>query len=264
MSATSGRVHELANAYRATMLAGDQALAGSPSERKILQAMVAASAEDVLQWVQSRMENGDVVGKPLEALTPVLAQGNVVGGGIKLIREQTLTQAKSVVNATVAGAAAPAWLASVVAVLAGLFGLAQDAGAAFGAALIPAIFAGGSVLYAVIRVAAASPPALQAIGDAAGSAWQNAGSIGSSAGAIFRQHAGPAIEDLGDDGYRAADASPVLTELRHGAKSILAVTYIVLGLCVALFLFGIVNAFEAWADAQCFTGRLPDGTCIGQ
>jgi hypothetical protein len=264
MAEVSSAVGDVANALRATLLAGDQTLAASPTERKVLQAIVAASADDALQWVHSRVQNGDVVGKPLEALTPVLAEGNVVGGGLKLVREQALKQARSVTNAAVFGAAAPAWFASVVALLAGLFAFAQDAGAAFGAALIPALLGGGAVVYAVIRAVAAAPAAVRAIGDAADSAWTRAGTIGSRAEAVFQHHAGPALQQLGGHGYRPAEVSPVLGQLRGGAKSILAVTYIVLGLCVVFFAVGIVNAFDAWSEQQCFSGRLPDGTCIGQ
>ena len=70
-------------------------------------------------------------------------QGDVVGGGLKFVREQTFKQAKSLVTAAVTGAAVPAWLASAAAVVLGVFGFAQDAGAAFGAALIPALLGGG-------------------------------------------------------------------------------------------------------------------------
>ena len=113
-------------------------------------------------------------------------------------------------------------------------------------------------------MAAASPAALQAIGDAAGSAWTNAGTIGSSAEAVFQKHAGPALRQLEGYGYHPPGVSPVLTQLRGGAKTMLGATYLLLGGCVVFFIFGVANAFDAWSQQQCFQGRLPDGRCIGQ
>lgn len=264
MPDVSTAVEDYANALRATMHAGDQVLADNSADRKILQAVVVDSAEGALEWVQTRVQNGDVVGKPLEVLAPALAKGNMVGGGLKVVREQVVKEATAVVTSAISGAAAPAWFASAVAIVLGLFAFAQDAGASFGAALIPALLGGGSVAVALIRLAAASPPALKTLGDAAGSAWTNAGTIGISAAQVFREHAGPAQEQLATHGYRPPATSPVLVQLRGGAQSILGVTYAVLAVCAVFFAVGVMTAFNAWADEQCFGGRYPDGTCIGQ
>lgn len=154
------------------MADGDGQFADDIVERKILQAIVATSAADTLQWIQTRVPDGNAIGKPLEELAPVLQKGNIVGAGLDSAQEALVKQAKSAITNLMIGATVPVWLGAVVAFVAGVFGFAQQAGAQLGATLIPLLVGGGGAAAALVRgVLQVSPAVTKGVGGAATSLW---------------------------------------------------------------------------------------------
>jgi hypothetical protein len=260
MGEPSSAIKDLADAYRAAMRAGDQRFAGDAAQRKILQAIVFDSAARVEQWVKTRVPDGNLAAKPLSELTPELAKGNLVGQGLKGARDEAVKQARAVASAAIAGTAIPAGVGAVLAFFGGVFGFSQEAGLAFGSLVIPTLFAGGSVLFVLMRAAHASAPLVEAAGGVAGSAMSSAGAIGTLADVVFREHVGPALAALAGLGYQPPREPPVLTQLRAWARGILLTVYGILAVCVLFFLAGIGDAFTAYQECRI---RLDDGTCIG-
>ncbi len=252
------QVRGLANAYREAMAEGDRQLTGEIVERKILQAIVASSAADTLQWVQTRIPDGNAVGKPLEELAPILQKGNVVGTGLKNAQDALVKQAKAAAYGLIITGTAPVWFGAVAAFFLGLFGFAQEAGTSVGAALIPALVGGGSVLYAVMRSLQMSGKALQGTGKAAKSLWTSASSIGSRAESIFMGCTMPRLSIV--KGTNAVGGgTPVVTQLRTVAQTIVASGFVVLAICAIFFLAGINNAYNAYKERCPIV--LADGTC---
>lgn len=261
MSDDAARVNELASAYRAAMRAGDTAFAHDRVQRQVLQAIVLDSASRAELWVKTRLS--DSAARPLAELTPALAHGNLVGQGLQRARDEAVRQAKSAVTWLVLGGTTPALIGAVLAFFGGLFGFSQDAGLAIGEAAIPALLAGGPIVYAAFRLLQASPQIVEAGSGAASSALASAEAIGGRAESLFAEHVRPALQRLGPVGYQPAAVSPVLTQLRGGAKGILVSAYVILGLCVIFFCFGIGDAYQAYQEQQVDCLRLSDGSCLG-
>ncbi|TDU87816.1 hypothetical protein EV138_1345 [Kribbella voronezhensis] len=239
------RTAALADAYRQTMLAGDVQLAGRP-ERKILQAMVADSVAEIALWVRTRAPGGDDVAEPLEKLLPDLQKGNIVGQGLQKVRSTLISQAKGLVATVLLGKAMPLLLAGVVAFVLGAVGFAQDAGASVGATLIPAVVGGTVVTGALVRAFQAVPAAVNSVGNAAGSLYDSAASVGSTAEGIFKEHALPAITALYSGANLNAGGVPVVGQLRGLGKSIVGGAYLLLAVCGLFFVSGLVHAWNAY------------------
>jgi hypothetical protein len=248
----------LADAYRRTMLEGDAQLAGQP-ERKILQAMVAGSAADVAAWVRTRVPGGSDVALPLEELIPDLNKGNTVGQGLQVIRSILISQAKGIVTSVILGKSLPLLAGGVVAFILGAIGFAQAAGASIGAALIPTILGGGAIIGALLRAIQAAPAAVNSIGTAAGSLFDSAGSLGSTAERIFREHSSPAITAIYGGAGLPAGPIPVLGQLRGLGKSIVGGAYALLAVCGLFFAAGLMHAWDAYTTPD--PGGLPSN-CI--
>jgi hypothetical protein len=257
MSATEADVRALANAYREAMAEGDQALAQTPVERKILQAVVADSAASTLNWLHTRTQDGNEIGKPLEALVPALQHGNIVGTTLQTAQKTLVSQATSAVTSVVFTGTAPVWVGAILAFFAGWFGLAQNVGEDVGAALIPGlVVGGGSGAYALVRVVQSSGPMIQMSGQVSGSLWDAAGRIGAQAETLFRGTVSQRLTAV----TGSAPESGVLLKMRGTAKTIVATAFGALAIGVLFFLGGVVNAWEAYQN-ECPV-RLTDGSCL--
>lgn len=235
----------LANAFRATMNDGDRELAGRTIDQKILQAMVARSAADTLQWMESRVPNGVPAGGPLERLLPALEKGNTVGGSLALAKDRLTAEAKKLVTAAFVGGTGPVWVGAVVALLGGLFGHMQEAGAAVGAVLVPALVGGGAIVGAVVRgVATLGPSVANAVGSAGTTLWDSTDAIGAGAHRVFTSTALPAMKAAG---VPTPASDPILAQLRGAAKLIVGSAFVVLLLCAAFFFTGLLNAYDAYS-----------------
>lgn len=242
------QVEGLANAYRRAMADGDRELAGSAIERKLLHALVAASAADTARWVKTRVEDGSVAVAPLDDLLPALREGEPIGPGLEAAKKQLGTQARAMANAVIFGAAWPAWTATAVAFVVGALGFSYDAGAATGKALFGLVLGGGSVLFAFVRtLSIAGPKAAEAVSGAAGSLWSWVDGLGLRAEGVVQRAAGPALDDL----YRGAPrpAGPTVTQqVRGSAKVVVGLTYGALAIAGLVFAFGMYEAFSAAAS----------------
>jgi hypothetical protein len=230
------------------MLVGDTQLAGRPIEQKLLQAMVAGSAAETLQWINTRVPNGAVVGKPLEDLSERLAQGDWVGASLRKIKDESLKQAKSLVKAAFLSATAPAWFAVAVGIIGGALGFAYEAGEALTTVVIPLILGGGSTLYYLVRAASMSGPALQALGDGASSLVSSTDKIGQSAEAIFSEQVGSPLASLyGSVGARA-QLPRALADIRTMAKAIVLLAYSALAIVAVFFVMGAYHAVDLYLN----------------
>lgn len=244
-------VRAVANAYREALAEGDRVLAYAPVERKILLAIVAASAADTAAWVKTRVPDGDRVVEPLDALVPVLQKANLVGHGMELAKRALVSQAKSAVSALVLGQAAPILVLAVVAGAAGWLGFSYDAGVSVGGLLIPAVLGGGAALGGIVQAVRAGSRLGPGLGQAAGNLYDSAGLIGSAAEGVVLSAVRQPLTQLRGEGALADGATPVVRELRSAAQLVVVGAFVALGIGVVYFGFGLVDAWEAYSATLC-------------
>jgi hypothetical protein len=258
MPDVGGAVQRLADACRKTMAEGDRLLPKNSAEQKILQALVADTADSADSWVNSRVPNGKTVAEPLTALLPYLRKGDIVGQTLASAQKELTDQARSIVLKAVGTATLPAWAGSVVAFFAGLFLLASDIGAAVGKVAVTTLLGGGVAAIFVLRAVFASGKLVQATPDAAGRLWESIDVIGSQAEKILSEHASPAVADLKRCGYPGDISRRAVTVIRGSAKTITGITYTVLAVCVVVFAFGVISgASDAWNQWQACHPTVP-------
>jgi hypothetical protein len=260
MAAQRIRPDEIKQAYQGAMLKGDQTLAASLLEQKMLQAAVAESMAETARFARSRLPEGEKLAAGLEQVLPAVQHGNWVGQSLEAAKAGLLREARSSVISTFTTAVLPVWVTSAVAFLIGIFGMAQDAGAATGAQFIAILAGGGSITYALFRSAQAAPAVAHAIGGAAKSLLARAGTVGAEAEAVFAATVGPQLAALYGSMGLPPPKMPVIGEIRSAAKSIVLLTYAVVAICALFFIIGFWNVVDAWATQHTCV-RLPDGTC---
>ena len=234
----SVQIVSIADAYRRTLLAGDQQPDWSLVDHKLIQAMVASSAASLETWVQTRVPNGVAVAKPLTDLIPAVSKGDIIGKSLKSLSETLANQAKALASAAVWGSTLPLWVGAVLAFIGGLLVDSQEAGVKFGTLLL----GGGSIVAAVVRGAAMAAPKL---GSAAGSLLSATDAIGSRPERLFASTAQPLVDAL----FRSFAVNPpklqLLGQIRGSAKAVVLGAYLLLGLCALFFGYGVYQAFDA-------------------
>jgi hypothetical protein len=260
--ATITQVSALADAYRRAMAQGDEEFAGAALERKVLHALVASSAADASRWVQTRVPNGTQVAEPLTALVPALQEGDVVGKTLDAIKNQLISQAKSIASSVFLGSSWPLWVGAVVGAIAGLIAMSFDAGVSLGSAFVALLAGGGPVGYAVTRTLHASGPAAQAIGGAAGSLLGAASSVGTRAERVFRDATGPTLAAV--YGGNGTLLPGVAAQARGVARTIVLASYALAIVAGIVFVVGVAQGFSAaFEEKRCEYSQY-DPTCPGQ
>jgi hypothetical protein len=238
------QVDTLANAYRSAMDEGDKKFAERPVERKILQPILAASAADNLSWVQTRLPNGQAIGKPLAELAPALSKGDHVGQSLRAVETKVFGVAKSVVISLVTTAAWPVWLVGAAAFFAGILINVQNVGFNAGKTLAVVAVGGGAAFGALVRAAQASPTLARSIGGAAGSLLDQTERIGGEAEGVFKTAVGPSLTALHTGHAPPIAAAPVVGRLRGWSKAIVLVSYAVLAIGLLVFAVGVYHGFK--------------------
>jgi hypothetical protein len=249
MAVTTHDVRALTNSYRSAVESGDGKLADSPVERKLLIARVAASAQAVRSYLQTRVPDGDTIGEPLDALLPALQKEDVVGKSLAMVEQKARSSARAVASSTLTGAALPAWMLAVVQVVLGIIAFSFDAGEAVGAGLWSLLAGGTAALGFAVRTLVQAGPAMgKAIGDGHNSLMASIDSLGVRSEQLFASTVIPVLAATfgPNNGIRQPDPA---NDIRGYLKGIVVFTYVVVGIATIFFAVGVIDAFEAASKA---------------
>lgn len=251
MDITVAHVRQLANAYRKTMSDGREKFPEGSADRYVLLAIVAASASDSFSWITKHVPDGDLVSEPLKDLASELQKDDKLGTTLQASQTAVMKKARSAISSLAFTGTRPLWLSSILAFFAGIFTYAQNVGAIIGSVIIPAIFAGGSAGFAVIRTLGYSTAL---VSHGAASLLASAQTLGSQPEALFRKTAGPTLDSLfkGSAGPQVAgpqDPVPVVRNLRGLATGIVMLAYAVLAGVLIFFAFGVSHAFTVYTNS---------------
>lgn len=265
MTSLSDQVVSVAAAYRATLLRGDREFVDSPTEKKILQAVVASSVADTSTWIQTRLGSKEAAA-PLDELFSVISVGNVVGKSWEAVKKKALEESRGAVLSLAGTGTAPVWIGAVISFIAGLWALSFNGGVTFANAAIPAILGGGATLYAAIRAAQAAPAVINAVGTGASSILATINGVGIRSERLFITVARPALDALyAQAGVVVPQRVPVLPQIRGAGRSLVIAAYIVLGVGVLAFAAGMLNVISNFGDSlPCPSGQVratPGGAC---
>ncbi|MFI9176104.1 hypothetical protein [Streptomyces lincolnensis] len=250
-------VRALRNAYTRTLDEGDELFRSKPLSKKILLAMVAASAADADSWITSRVQNSSALENELSRLVEVLQRRDVIGNSLQAIRKWVGEQLWRLGFEAVVGTTWP-WLAGAIGTgVSAWLTAAAEAGEATGSFVIPMVLGvlgmgGGVAVYMVRGTANAAEGAGQAMSKATDYLFHRAGTVGTGPERLFEAHVRPALAALFEKHGRAdaslAGPAPVVGTLRRSARTTLALA--LTALVISLFFFAVGFA-DAWDDSDC-------------
>lgn len=243
---------QVANAYRTALSEGDKTL-GRSLEQRILLAVVNESADKTATWLETRVENGGELARPIRDFNQSASRADLVGRAVAAVTSRLFSEAQSAVVSLTFSSTAPLWLASLLGYIGGFFGFAEAFGASIGFGVASALAAGwaGRLAYLAVRaaqIAAQTDPGAQVI-----ATIQSAQSIGASAMRIFQSHAAPAVQRLYALANTAPASSTILTKLRGAAVTIVVAAWVSAGVAVIVFGLGFAKGWTAYQDLNATT-----------
>lgn len=249
-----GTISALVDTYRRAALALDGVT--DPVERELGQATLRLNAISTLshvasksigvaeealsslrQWIQDYSGSGDVAPKVVNQIDSTLKDV-----GVRALKE-------------VAGWA---WNGNAMVLGVGVFGTIfgvgltiVDIGHQAGSALITALLTGaipGSVIYLAIRSGSQAGPA---IARGVRTTWTDASALGSVAEKVLLETCLPAERVVwAAVGGKPYPGVPFIARARTRARWIVGSAIVIAGIGLALFLIGVVRAYNEWQEAQ--------------
>lgn len=249
-------VEQVANAYRAALVAGDTTL-GRSIESRILLAVVNESADMTATWLETRVENGMELAKPIREFNQSASKDDVVSRAIATFSARLFNEARSAVVLFTFKGTAPLWLATALGFVGGVFGYAEAFGVVVGFGLAGLLAAGYASRLVYMAVRAAQAAATTDPGATVIATIQSAQSVGSSAMQIFEATAGPAVERL----YALTNSPPALpttvTKLRSAAVTVVILAWTFAAVAAVFFVLGLLEGYAAYkAQTPTFPSNL--------
>ncbi|MFE7587669.1 hypothetical protein ACFU5Y_39605 [Streptomyces gardneri] len=250
-------VRALRNAYSRVLDEGDELFRTELLSKKILLAMVAASAADADSWITSRVQNSSVLENELARLVEVLHERNVIGNSLQAVRKWVGEQLWALGSAAVLGTTWPVWVGAVGTAASAWLTATVEAGQATGRLIVPLVLGlltmgGGVALYMFRGMYYAAEGAGRASSKVSDDLFHRAGAVGTGPEQLFEARVRPALEAIFEKHGRADDSlagpAPVVGTLRKAAGSSLVLAIVVLAVSLLAFAVGFADALD---DSAC-------------
>jgi hypothetical protein len=250
MALGTAQVEELAENYRRALRSGDHELRGNPTEKKILQAVVAASASDVRSWITAQVPGGADIDGPLADLNAELAAGDGAGAAVRTARQTTLRQATTAVKAQLITSVWPVWLSSMLALIGGLFGIFHSPGESAAIAIVGLTMTGFPALVLTVRGLGMARLGANRSSPLTTALVTLISDVGVRSEHIFASTMWPSFDAILRPEGMTPGRTPVVTRLRSWTRGVVFLTVFVFAACVIVYLAGLVQALDVMLGAH--------------